>query len=71
MAYMNIARSSEWGIAQQIKAYFDRMSDQRRRGRVYRETVDELRAMSDRDLADIGVHRSTIEEIAMKAAFGD
>ena len=36
--------------------------------RAYRATFSELSALSDRDLADIGLYRADIEDIARKAA---
>jgi uncharacterized protein YjiS (DUF1127 family) len=36
--------------------------------RNYRRTLDELENLSDRELADIGIHRSLIPEIAREAA---
>ncbi|HVG49441.1 MAG TPA: DUF1127 domain-containing protein [Rubellimicrobium sp.] len=36
--------------------------------RVYRRTLDELSQLSDRDLADMGMHRSTIGDVAREAA---
>jgi uncharacterized protein YjiS (DUF1127 family) len=38
------------------------------RRRIYRTTLTELRALSDRDLADLGLHRSMIKRIALEAA---
>jgi uncharacterized protein YjiS (DUF1127 family) len=38
--------------------------------RVYQRTVSELDAMSDRDLADLGVSRLSIRDIAREAAYG-
>ncbi|WP_420819936.1 DUF1127 domain-containing protein [Ruegeria marisrubri] len=38
------------------------------RHRVYRQTVNELSALSNRELADLGLHRSMIRRIAMQAA---
>lgn len=38
--------------------------------RVYRKTVTELAALSDRDLADLGLSRSMISTIAHEAAYG-
>lgn len=35
--------------------------------RVYRRTVAELSALSDRDLADLGLHRSMIRDIARQS----
>ena len=38
------------------------------RYRMYRRTVNELSALSDRDLADLGLQRSMIRRLAMQAA---
>lgn len=40
------------------------------RRRVYRQTLTELDALSDRDLADLGLHRSMISAVAKDAAYG-
>lgn len=36
----------------------------------YRQTVYELNRLSNRDLADLGIHRCDIEFIARKHSFG-
>ncbi len=38
------------------------------RYRVYRQTVTELSELSNRELADLGLHRSMIRRLAMQAA---
>ena len=38
--------------------------------RVYRQTLNELTALTDRDLADLGLHRGEIDRIARDAAYG-
>jgi len=37
--------------------------------RTYRKTVRELQGLSNRDLADLGIHRSAIKYIAYEAAY--
>ncbi|MFC3615216.1 DUF1127 domain-containing protein [Lutimaribacter marinistellae] len=39
------------------------------RYRLYRQTVNELGALSGRELADLGLHRSMIKRIAIQAAY--
>lgn len=38
------------------------------RNRIYRQTVSELSTLSNRELADLGLHRSNIRRVAMQAA---
>jgi uncharacterized protein YjiS (DUF1127 family) len=38
------------------------------RHRVYRQTVNELSSLTNRELADLGLHRSMIRRLAMQAA---
>jgi uncharacterized protein YjiS (DUF1127 family) len=38
------------------------------RYQAYTQTLSELRALSDRDLADLGMHRSGLKAIAAEAA---
>lgn len=37
--------------------------------RIYRSTLNELAGLSDRELGDLGFHRTTIREVAAKAAY--
>lgn len=40
----------------------------RKRAAAYRKTVRELSQMTDRELADIGLHRANIRDVALEAA---
>ncbi|HQU68416.1 MAG TPA: DUF1127 domain-containing protein [Albidovulum sp.] len=71
MAYANATRTGEWGIVASFNGLVTRISDARRRYRVYRQTVAELNALNDRDLADLGIARSSITSIATEAAYGN
>ena len=46
------------------------LSERFARYRTYRQTLNELAQLSDRDLADLGVHRADIRGIAHQAAYG-
>jgi uncharacterized protein YjiS (DUF1127 family) len=61
MAFANLTRTGEWGLSHQLNALVARLNDQRRRYRVYRQTVGEVKALNERDLADLGIARSMIE----------
>lgn len=39
--------------------------------RQYKSTVAELHSLSDRELADLGIHRSSIRVIAHKSVYSD
>lgn len=71
MAYANATRTGEWGIVASFSGFVARISDARRRYSVYRQTLSELNALSDRDLTDLGIARSSIGSIAIEAAYGN
>ena len=70
MAFANVTRGGEFGLSHGFGALIEKVRDQRRRNRVYRQTLNELRSLTDRDLADLGIAQSMIGAIAMEAAYG-
>jgi uncharacterized protein YjiS (DUF1127 family) len=46
------------------------MRDASRKRKAYQAMVAELQSMSDRDLYDVGIHRSRATEIAREAVYG-
>lgn len=56
------------GIISQLRVWRDARLEAARRGNVYRRTLTELGAMTDTDLADIGIARFMIADIAADAA---
>lgn len=70
MAYVSGARGVNAGLVDRIADVVRDLGDKWCRYRVYRETVRELDVLSDRDLADLGIHRSQIGTIASEAAYG-
>ena len=46
------------------------LADRVHRYSLYRQTLNELSQLSDRDLADIGVSRGAITSIAIEHAYG-
>jgi uncharacterized protein YjiS (DUF1127 family) len=70
MAHVNSIRSIDLGFADRIASLVASFNDARARRKVYRQTVRELSALSSRDLADLGIHRSMITRVALEAASG-
>ena len=58
------------GLSDRIGAFLRNLQDARGRYRVYRQTVRELNALTDRDLSDLGINRTMIDSIAVEAAYG-
>ena len=50
-------------------ALYRATADRITRYRMYRETLDELRALGDRELADLGLNRSMLRSLAYKTAY--
>jgi uncharacterized protein YjiS (DUF1127 family) len=57
-------------LSERVTAYFGALREERARRAVYRQTLGELRSMTARDLADIGIDAGQIEEIAHAHAYG-
>ncbi|MDE3079231.1 MAG: DUF1127 domain-containing protein [Paracoccaceae bacterium] len=71
MAYANTSvRHTGFGFRDRVAALVRVFNEGVARRRVYRKTFDELSALSDRDLADLGIHRSLIAQVALDAANG-
>lgn len=59
------------GFAGRVFAAIQRMQENRARRAVYRQTVRELNALTERDLADLGINRAMITRLAREAAWGN
>ncbi len=70
MAYASDIRRGESGLVGRVAGMAAGLRDNWRRYRVYRETLRELNALGDRELADLGIHRANIGSVATEAAYG-
>jgi uncharacterized protein YjiS (DUF1127 family) len=66
----NIIQTTHSGIVDRISGFFSNLNENRRRYSIYRQTLRELDRLSDRDLNDLGLHRATINSVALEAAYG-
>ncbi|MFP7673627.1 DUF1127 domain-containing protein [Marivita sp. S0852] len=70
MAYQsNITSTSTQGVTEQVFAYFAELRSKAARRKIYRETLSELRALSSRELDDLGLNRSMLKRVAYQAAY--
>ncbi|MDO9639750.1 MAG: DUF1127 domain-containing protein [Pseudotabrizicola sp.] len=70
MAYINSSRAASYGIADRALAIVKTIRVGLERRRVFKQTVRELQALSNRELADLGIHRTMITRVANEAAYG-
>jgi uncharacterized protein YjiS (DUF1127 family) len=70
MAYVNSTRAGQSSVVERFAGVFANVSAALQRRRIYAQTLNELRALSNRELADLGIARSMITEIARDAAYG-
>lgn len=69
MAYVNDIHRLEAGSADRLGGIVRRLRERISQYRLYRKTLDELRALSPRELADLGIHETMIGQIAYDAAY--
>lgn len=58
------------GLKDRFEAVLRDFNDFRAKRKIFTRTRNELRALSARELADIGIHPSQINGIAREAAYG-
>lgn len=68
--HIQVLGRNDSGIRGRLTTFFAGIQENRARNAVYRQTIRELNALTERDLADLGIHRSMITRIAREAAFG-
>lgn len=70
MAYTNTSAAGGLTLSDRIANAVKSIKEGLHRRRVYNQTVSELRALSTRELNDLGIPRSMITRIALEAAYG-
>lgn len=68
MAYLNTTSATTSSLNTRIGSAFDALVARYKQHRLYRETFDGLSALSNRELADLGLTRCEIKRVAKKAA---
>lgn len=70
MAYVNSTRVVGNGLADRIAAFVKSIKLAAQRRAIYDQTVRELNGLTNRELADLGIARLNIEDVARAAAYG-
>ncbi|PIL18207.1 hypothetical protein P775_20835 [Puniceibacterium antarcticum] len=69
MAYAtNINTASQGAAASRFSAVLNTLRTGMAKRKLYRNTLNELQSLNDRELADLGLHRSMLRRIAYEAA---
>jgi uncharacterized protein YjiS (DUF1127 family) len=71
MAYTTDIRTAHTGIFGRFADFRRVIAERASRYALYRQTLAELHELSDRDLRDLGIHRTDIEQIAWTSAKGN
>jgi uncharacterized protein YjiS (DUF1127 family) len=71
MGYVNSSRAASSSFPDRISAVANSIQGALARRRMFNQTACELNALTDRELADLGIHRADIRQIAMQAACGN
>jgi uncharacterized protein YjiS (DUF1127 family) len=67
MAFITDNRTATATLADRASALIANMSEVLATRKLYRTTYNELHALTNRELADLGIHRSSIKAIALGA----
>ncbi|WP_255449548.1 DUF1127 domain-containing protein [Shimia ponticola] len=70
MAYNSTLTASRFDVLARVQALFADAKDAWARYALYRTTLNELQALSNRELADLGLSRANLGSIAYETAYG-
>lgn len=69
MAYTNTTSLPQTSFLARTTSMIDAVATRYKKYCLYRETCDGLSALSNRDLADLGLSRSDIRRVALESAY--
>ncbi len=70
MAYVNTTRVARKGLMDRVLTVKDRIATALQQRRLYARTLAELNSLTDRELADLGISRLAISDLAHEATYG-
>ena len=70
MAYeSNFSSAAGFGLADRFNAFVADYRAKAAQRKIYRDTLNELRNLSNRDLDDLGLNRTMLKRVAYQAAY--
>ena len=70
MAFITETFSGNATLSERLTALRETFAAARAQRKIYLATINELDALSNRDLSDLGLSRSMIKGVALEAAYG-
>lgn len=68
MAYLTTQTTTQNSFTARLSAAFDTVATYFKQRRLYRETFDGLNALTNRELADLGLTRSELRTVALESS---
>ncbi len=68
MAYLTTQTTTQNSFTARLSAAFDAVATHFKQRRLYRETFDGLNALTNRELADLGLTRSELRNVALESS---
>ena len=69
MALASNIRAENFGYADRFTGFFKQLGERYARHRLYRQTLNEMSALSNRELRDLGLCRAQIKSIAWEHVY--
>ena len=70
MAQVNATLNGTQSLSDRVKAIVVTLKDGLRRRAIYKRTLRELNSLTEREMADLGIHPAMIVQVAREAAYG-
>ena len=71
MAFASTYATAQQGVSEGLTAFFANSVERFQKARTFRKTLNELSALPDATLADMGLHRSMLRRVAFQAVYED
>lgn len=71
MATASDIRTNNTGVVDRVAAFFNEVGARYARYKTYRETLNEMASLSNRELRDLGLCRSQLRSVAWEHAYGE